>query len=250
MCDGTVFCCSAMHRRNLQIHLPTGWARDRPQRRLGGAPLYFPGAFWLSKQHRENPLTPEVNSHPSLQEQERNTRHKTALLLLTTCLQQLLCKLWTAQSERGISLAFTRVLLSAVWYIWHMRPFCFMRKLVIEGQAWKALSMAMESQLEQAWDQYIWRQREALAKRKIKSCFPRGAKFPSKASYRSRPKSWSTCLGPDPTVPTSQIHINATWSTNSTSAKLQVLLWPLLPALQQGTARPWPAMGHSEMRLN
>lgn len=49
-----------------------------------------------------------------------------------------------------------------------------MRKFVIEGQAWKALSMAMESQLEQAWDQYIWRQREALAKRKKSKVVLRG----------------------------------------------------------------------------
>lgn len=144
-----------------------------------------------------------------------------------------------------------RMLLSAVWYIWHMKPFCFMRKFVIEGQAWKALSMAMESQLEQAWDQYIWRQREALAKRKkIRSCFVRGARFPSKSSCRSRSKSWSACLGPTLTLPTSQTYIYATWRTNSTSAKLQVLLWPLLPALPQEIACPWPAMVYSEMRLN
>lgn len=65
-------------------------------------------------------------------------------------------------------------------------PSVLLGSLLTEGQTWKAWSMAVESQLEQAWDQDIWRQREALAKRKIKSCFARWARFPSKASYTSR----------------------------------------------------------------
>lgn len=79
--------------------------------------------------------------------------------------------------------------------------------------------MGMESQLEQARDQYIWRQREALAKRKIKSCFAKGARFPSMASYRSRSKSWSACLGSSPAVPTSQTYISAAWRPNSESCE-------------------------------
>lgn len=90
---------------------------------------------------------------------------------------------------------------------------------------------------------YLETKGSSCQEKKIKSCFVRGARFPSKSSYRSRSKSWSACLGPSLTLPTSQTYIYATWRT-------RVLLWPLLPALPQEIACPWPAMVYSEMRLN
>lgn len=63
---------------------------------------------------------------------------------------------------------------------------------------------------------YIWRQREALAKRKIKSCFARGARFPSKASYTSRLNPAVLSLA---AVLLYQMHTGATQRANSAAMR-------------------------------
>lgn len=128
----------------------------------------------------------------------KNRRETLGTKLLCCCLQPAWSSFFVKDGWQKVNMAF--LWRSCTWFFqlsgaddtWF--PSGFLGSLLTEGQTWKAWSMAMESQLEQAWDQDIWRQREVLAKRKIKSCFVRWARCPSKASYTSRPNPGALVL--------------------------------------------------------
>jgi len=97
----------------------------------------------------------------------QNRRETLGTNLLCCCLQPACSSSFVKDGGHKVNVAFlwrSRACFSQLSGTYDTGLFCFMRKFVIEAQAWNTLSMAMELQLEQARDQYIWRQREALAK--------------------------------------------------------------------------------------